>query len=116
MKEGDVILVPLPQSDGQIKPRPAVILRGFPPFGDLLVCGVSTQLQQRIPNFDETLGSTDADFQISGLRQDSLIRLGFLAMFAQNQVIGSIGEISRARHLRLLKRLAEFLAQPQKVR
>ena len=46
MKEGDIALVPLPQADGQRKRRPAVILRFVPPLGDILVCGVSTQLQR----------------------------------------------------------------------
>ncbi len=43
MKEGDVILTPLPQSDGRIKNRPAVILRQMPGYNDVLVCGVSSQ-------------------------------------------------------------------------
>ena len=44
MKEGDVVLVPLPQADHRVKNRPAIVLRTLPPHGDLLVCGVSTQL------------------------------------------------------------------------
>lgn len=31
MKEGDVVLTPLPQADGQVKNRPAVVLRNVPP-------------------------------------------------------------------------------------
>lgn len=45
MKEGDVVLTPLPQADGMIKNRPAIILREMPPYRDFLVCGVSTQLK-----------------------------------------------------------------------
>ena len=109
MKEGDVILVPVPQSDGQVKRRPAILLRTMPPFGDFLVCGISTQLRQRVTGFDEVIGKSDADFSIRGLREDSLIRLGFLALFTRAQVIGSIGEISPNRHQGLLKKLAEYL-------
>jgi len=47
MKEGDVVLTPLPQTDGVIKNRPAVALCQMPPFGDWLVCGISTQLRQQ---------------------------------------------------------------------
>lgn len=43
MKEGDVVIVPMPQADGMVKNRPAIILREMPPFRDLLVSGVSTQ-------------------------------------------------------------------------
>src|SRR5260221_6863067 len=109
MKEGDVILVPLPQADGKRKPRPAIILRGFPPFGDLLVCGVSGQLRQRVEGFDELISRNDADLRLSGLQGESLIRLGFLAEYSLAQVIGVIGEISADRHSRLLARLSAFL-------
>ena len=54
MKEGDVILTPVPQADGTIKTRPAIILREMPPYKDFLVCGVSTQLHQQVKDFDES--------------------------------------------------------------
>ena len=109
MKEGDVILVPLPQADGQRKPRPAIILRILPPFGDFLVCGISSQLHRQVRGLDEVISRADKDFTGSGLQTDSLIRSGFLAVYAQRQIIVSIGEISSERHRRLLKQLAEFL-------
>jgi hypothetical protein len=40
---------------------------------------------------------------------NSLIRAGFLAIYAKQQVIGGIGEVSHERHRRVLKQLAEFL-------
>ncbi len=62
MKEGDVVLTPLPQADGKIKNRPAIFLREMPPFQDILVCGVSTQLHQIAPDFDEIITRQDSDF------------------------------------------------------
>jgi mRNA interferase MazF len=109
MKEGDVILVPLPQADSQQKPRPAILLKIIPPFGDFLVCGVSSQLRQQVRGLDELILRTDKDFADSGLQTDSLIRAGFLAIYTRQQVIGEIGEISPERHRRLLKQLADFL-------
>ncbi len=67
MKEGDVALAPLPQADGQVKNRPAVVLRTMPPHGDLMVCGVSTQLHHEVAGFDEVVREDDADFTTSGL-------------------------------------------------
>lgn len=32
MKQGDVIILPMPQADGRIKNRPAISLREMPPF------------------------------------------------------------------------------------
>jgi mRNA interferase MazF len=109
MKEGDVILVPLPQADGRRKLRPAIILRILPPFDDFLVCGISSQLHRQVCELDEAISRADNDFASSGLQADSLIRSGFLAVYAQWQIIGSIGEISSERHRRLLKQLADFL-------
>jgi len=109
MNEGDIVLVSLQQADGQRKPRPAIILKIVPPFDDFLVCGVSSQLRQEVRGLDELILQRDLDFAGSGLQVDSLIRVGFLAIYTPQQVIGSIGEISPERHRRLLKHLAEFL-------
>jgi mRNA interferase MazF len=111
MKEGDVILTPIPQANGQVKNRPALFLREMPPFNDALVCGISTQLRQEVKGFDEIIGQNDPDFGSSGLVQDSLIRLGFLAIVPRNKIIGSIGSISPARRKRLLQNLNDYLAK-----
>jgi len=111
MKEGDVILTPVPQADGAIKNRPAVILREMPPYKDLLVCGVSTQLHQQVKDFDELLSPSDADFAASGARSESLIRLGYLAVLPRSRIVGSIGSLAPERHRRLLKRLSDYLVK-----
>jgi len=111
MKEGDVILASLPQANGQFKNRPAVALRELLPYGDLLVCGISTQAHQLVPGFDKEIKRSDADFATSGLLADSIIRLGFLAVLPRQSIIGSIGIISLERHLRLLHRLSEYLVE-----
>jgi mRNA interferase MazF len=111
MKEGDVVLAPLPQANGQVKNRPVIILREMPPFGDWLVCGVSTQLTQEVVGFDEVIGASDPDFADSGLITASLVRLGFLAVLPRRSVIGSIGSISSERYERLIKRLGHYLVE-----
>src|SRR5437870_12048433 len=105
MREGDVVIWPLPQADGIVNNRPAVILREMPPFQDPLVCGLSTQLRQATKDFDEVISPRDADFQPTGLKEESLIRLGFLVVIPRNQIVGAIGSISSQRHKRLLHRL-----------
>lgn len=110
MTAGDVVLTPLPQADGRTKPRPAVLLKKMPPFGDWLLCGVSTQLQQEVVGFDDIIDASHADFAGSGLKAPSLIRLGFLAVLPPDQLLGTLGTISAERRLRLLNRLSVFLA------
>jgi len=109
MKEGNVILTPVPQADGKLKERPAIFLREMPPYRDLLVCGVSTQLYQYAKDFDELISPADADFKSSCIRTKSLIRLGFLAVLPRHRVLGSIGFISAERHKRLLRKLSDYL-------
>jgi mRNA interferase MazF len=109
MRETDVALTPLPQADGRIKNRPVIALRQMPPFGDWLVCGISTQLQQQVPGFDDIIERTHPDFADSGLKASSLVRLGFLAVLPTSSLVGVIGSISPDRHRLLLQRLAQHL-------
>ena len=41
MQEGDVVLTPVPQADGTVKNRPAIVLREMPVYRDVLVCGAA---------------------------------------------------------------------------
>jgi mRNA interferase MazF len=111
MKEGDVVIVPMPQANGMVKNRPAIVLREMPPFRDVLVCGVSTQLRQAAKDFDEVISPSDADFVSSGLIEESLIRLGFMVVIPRAKIAGSIGSVSSERHKRLLQKLSKYLVQ-----
>lgn len=67
MQEGSVVIAVIQQADGQLKKRPAVVLRELPGYHDLLICGVSSQLHQALKGFDEIISRSDADFAASGL-------------------------------------------------
>jgi mRNA interferase MazF len=109
MKEGNVILTQVPQADGKLKERPAIFLREMPPYRDLLVCGVSTQLHHYVKKFDELISPADVDFGSSCIRTTSMIRLGFLAVLPRHRVLGSVGFTSAERHKRLLRKLSDYL-------
>jgi len=112
MKEGDILLARLLQGDGTLKERPVLFLKAIPPFQDFLVCGISTQIQQAVPDFDEIIAPSDSDFRTSGLKAASLIRLGFLAVLPRSEFRGRIGSVSGVRRKRLLTRLSDFLRPP----
>ncbi|RUT06006.1 hypothetical protein DSM106972_032120 [Dulcicalothrix desertica PCC 7102] len=114
MREGNIIITSILQANGEIKNRPVLVLREMPKFQDFLVCGVSAQLKQYTPNFDEIISPGDDDFQASGLVRASVIRLTFLAVVYRNIVTGSIGTISSERHQRLLYNLSQYLVQETK--
>ncbi len=109
MREGDVALARLRLAEGGFKNRPAILLRRLPPFGDWLICGVSTQIHQRVAGFDELIREADPDFRRTGLKASSLIRLGFLAVLPERDLLGVIGTIAPERHQRLLQGLREHL-------
>jgi mRNA interferase MazF len=64
------------------------------PNEDLLICGISTQVDKYIPEFDEILSLGTDDFAHSGLKRGSLVRLSYLSTVPPNQVGKCIGYLS----------------------
>lgn len=81
----------------------------MPPFGDWLVCGITTKLQNMVDQFDLLLNENDKDFKETGLVMTSLVRLGFLAVIPEKVIEGTIGSISSENYTRLLKNLIVHL-------
>jgi mRNA interferase MazF len=110
MKPGDVVLIRLPQAAGAAKLRPALVLAILPgPYQNVLICGISTQLQSLQHDWDELLNPNDADFAMSGIHRISAIMLSFLYAADSNEISGVIGRIDSERLSRLRKRLANLL-------
>ncbi len=110
MKAGDIALAQLQQADAQNKLRPVLLLKQFPPFDDWLVCGISSQIRQQVPDFDEVIRKSDDNFSESGLHVSSVIRLGYLATLATKDLPGIIGKIQPNRYQRLMNKLVAFLS------
>src|ERR1051325_8883428 len=109
VKVGDVILAEFPIGSARNKRRPGIVLSIIPPYGDLLVCGVSRQLGRFVSELDEVIQTSDDDFGQSGLQFDSLIRLGYITTVVADEIDGIMGDISVDRLQRLQERLATFL-------
>ncbi|WP_375415960.1 type II toxin-antitoxin system PemK/MazF family toxin [uncultured Hymenobacter sp.] len=105
---GKLVLARLPQADDELKTRPALVLRQLRPFGDLLLCRVSSQLRQAVAGFDDIISPDDADFAGSGLRLASLIRVGYLGVVPELKIVGEMGAISAERYRRILQRLSDY--------
>ena len=88
-----------------------LVLRELPPFGEKLVCGLSTQLHHQAAGLDEIISFSDEDFASSGLVTTSLIRLCFLGRLTNPYLVGPVGTISPERHARLLRRLSSYLIE-----
>jgi mRNA interferase MazF len=109
--EGQTVLFRFPQTDQQEgKLRPALVIRRVPgQYDDWLVCMISSRLEYGIIGFDEVIRPGDADYDQSGLRVTSLVRIGRLAVMNKDILVGQIGEIDPARLLRIKPKLAEWL-------
>jgi mRNA interferase MazF len=114
MKPGEIILLRLPQPDlAPGKLRPVLVLAELPgPFEDCLVCGISSQLRQEIPNWDERLTPADPDFATSGLKVPWVVRLNWLATINPHTSIGTLGSVAAERLARLRQHLAAHLSPP----
>jgi mRNA-degrading endonuclease toxin of MazEF toxin-antitoxin module len=111
MKPGDVVLVQLPQvAGGPPKSRPALVLALLPGvYQSVLICGISTQLQDLQPGWDDKIGPGDADFSQSGLHRTSAIRPSYLYGADTGEISGVIGRIDAGRLSRVQGRLAALL-------
>lgn len=110
-KPGSTSLVRLPRADLQRgKYRPVLLLAKMPgPFDDWLICGITSQLRHKVAGWDEVIERTDDDFNDSGLKVPSLIRIGKLATVEEEVLEGVQGEISSERLKRILKRLGDHM-------
>lgn len=108
---GQIVLFRFPQTDlTKGKLRPALLTGELPgPYDDWLICMISSQIHQYIEGFDEIVTEGDPDFIDSGLKGESVIRTGRLAVVEQNMLAGRIGNISSKRLSRLRKNLARWL-------
>ena len=92
------------------KPRPVVLLARVPgAYEDWQVCMVSSQLERGVQGFAEVVDPGHDDFDASGLRVASVIRVGRLAVVPVDVLIGAIGEIGAARLRRVRAALAEWI-------
>ena len=111
IRERQVVLFRFPQTNQTIgKLRPALVIRKVPgPHKDWLICVISSQLSQEVPDFDEIISEKDDDFVSSGLKQTSLLRIARLAVVDQNILLGAIGKICPVRLERIKKNLSVWL-------
>ena len=90
MNPGDVILISIPQfAGGPGKLRPALLLSVLPgAFQSMLICGISSRVDQLVNEWDERIRLADADFARSGLHRGSSIRLSYLRNRVGTQHVG----------------------------
>jgi mRNA interferase MazF len=108
ISEGQIVLFRFPQTDRtEGKLRPALVLRQLPSrHNDWLICMISSNLDQEVPEFDEVITPDDLDFKESGLKVPSLIRIGRIAVVDGDILLGKLGQIDTQRLLRIRYKLS----------
>ena len=111
IQEGQIILFRFPQTNqAPGKLRPALVLRKIPgPYDDWLICMISSQLSQELPEFDVVVYENDPDFEQSGLKASSVIRISRIAVVNKDILFGSIGNISNERLSLIKSRLSNWI-------
>ena len=111
--EAQIVLFRFPQTDqAEAKLRPALVLRRLPGhYHDWLICMISSQLHQQIPDFDEVITSADSDFYQSGLKLASVIRISRLAVVNSDMLLGKLGQIDVLRLSRIKRKLASWIQE-----
>ena len=114
-RAGQIVLFNFPQTDlGIGKSRPALLLAQLPGnYDDWLICMISSNLNQYVEGFDEIINEDSPDFVRSGLRTASVIRTTRLAVVSGEILIGTIGEISPDRLMRLKNNLGDWIKNVQ---
>jgi mRNA interferase MazF len=108
---GQVVVFSFPLTDqSPAKLRPALLVARTPGiFDDWLACMISSQLRHEINGFVEIVRPADSDFDSSGLKIPSLIRISRLAVIAPSTLTGAIGSISSERLARICMNIARWI-------
>ena len=111
MKPGDIVLIRFPQTDLQAgKLRPALVVAEAPGrHPDLLLVLISSRIYQTVPQFDEIIETTDPDYETTGLKVRSVVRLARLASVESTVINARLGQISPDRLQKIRNRLSKWL-------
>jgi mRNA interferase MazF len=114
MKRGEIALAVLPQTDGEEKSRPVLLLGRLPGYGDWLVLGISSQVAKAVDDWDLKLDPTLAEFRKTGLKAPSIVRLGFVATIPSARIRGVIGTLPPPSLDVVVLRLSDFIVEGQR--
>ena len=108
---GQIILCRFPQTDlATGKRRPALLLLPLPTdYNDWLICMMSTKTEQAVSDIDDIISTSDSDFQTTGLKGDTVLRITRLAAVTDSLFTGTIGHIGSERLTRVKENLARWI-------
>lgn len=111
MKPGDIVLIRFPRADLTTgKLRPALIIAIAPGrHSDLLLTLITSRVHQAVPQFDEIIELSDSDYNSTGLKARSVVRLARLTTVEASIVSARLGHVSAKRLQQIRKRVIDWL-------
>ena len=95
MNKGDIVLVKFPFTDiSSKKLRPALIITEESKFKDFILAFITTQFDQ-MEKYDMLLTADSKDFQKTGLKRESLLKLNKLTTLNKRMIVGKIGILTK---------------------
>jgi mRNA interferase MazF len=95
MKKGKIVLTQFPFTDlSATKRRPAVVVSPESEEDDVIVAFISSKIKDTILPSEYLLSVDHPDFEKTGLKVISLIKLSKLATLEKKILVGEIGECS----------------------
>lgn len=113
MTPGDVVLARVPEGPlVDRKPRPALVVASLPALvPTVLLCGISSRIDNRLDGWDLLLNPDHPDFGPSGLHVSSVIRPSWIASFP-DVGLRRLGRVGDATLAEIRSRIISTLAAP----
>lgn len=114
MLRGTIVLTKFPFTDlTSAKRRPALVISGNTSnHNDVIVAFISSVIPKQISEFDLLMETNHPDFQLSGLKKESLIRCDNIATLNKSLFTGTLGELSADVMTQVNHRLRKALVLP----
>jgi len=105
MEKGTIVLVKFPFTDyTSDKLRPALII-SINNKKDICVAFISSVISTKIDETDYLITSKNKFFKTTGLKKDSVFRMGKIATLDKQIIIGKLGSISKELEIELDNKL-----------
>ena len=94
MNKGNIVLVPFPFTDlSQTKLRPAIVLWADSRSSDVTLCFISSQGVENLNEGEFSLNPTDGEFQGTGLKVASKVRVTRIATIERGLISRRLGKL-----------------------
>lgn len=105
-KKGTIILIPFPFTDlSASKVRPAVIVSSSLAGDDAIVAFISSKKVRRLQKTDVAVKNCGKTFANTGLKTDSVIKVGKIATLDKKIILGKLGNIDTATEKELNRKI-----------